>query len=327
MNREVYQVRILIVASLLVPWVALGTPRIVVDEPEFHFGEQANNQRIDHTFVVRNEGDSKLLITNIRSSCGCTVGNVTSREIDPGETSEITASYNLRGRRGRQRSVLTIESNDPDQRQTRLTMSGYALQEMTVRPTTVVFGQVPVGSRSQRQVELTGVSDLPFQVERVEIQGDGFDVIDQEEIAPHHHRLSIETVPDGESGHRRATLVVHTSHPRVPVVQVPLNADWAGALSVAPAAITLMAGSDRPVTRFIVVRPAAVTDFEITEVIVPSDSIETAVLSLPNQSYRIQLRNVVASDELNGQSVRIRTNVDDLDDLEVPFTLIDPNAE
>ncbi len=315
-----------LVTSLALPLSAIGTPVIVADEPEFNFGEQSNNQSIDHTFVIRNDGDSELRITNVRSSCGCTVGNITAREIPPGETSEITASYNLRGRRGRQRSVLTIESNDPEQRHLRLIMSGYAMEPLSVRPSSVVFGQVAQGHRSLRQVELTGTPEQAFELANVQIDGNGFSVVEQEEIAPHQYRLTIETLPEGETGHRRALLVVETTHPQVPRVQVPLHADWAGALSVAPNAITLMAGTDRPVTRYIVIRPGGVRDFEVTEVMTPSDAIQVNILSLPNNSYRIQLSNVVGSDDLVGQSVRIRTNVDELDDLEVPFEIIQPGT-
>lgn len=310
----------------ILPLVVSATPRIVVDEPTFDFGEQMNNQTIEHTFVLRNEGDSVLEITNIRSTCGCTVGEVTSRSIPPGETSGITASYNLRGRQGRQRSILTVETNDPNSPQTRLTMGGVAVRDLTVRPTTVVFGQVTEGQRVLRQVEVIGLPDQSFEIAAVHVESEDFAVIEREELAPHHYRFTVEATPRGQAGHRQGVLRIETTHAQHAVIQIPVHAELAGALSIAPHTITLMGGNDRPVTRYIVIRPGAVRDFEVTDVVAPVEDIRVNVLSLPNNSYRIQLMNIVATDDLIGQSIRIRTNVEGMDDLAIPFEILEPTS-
>ena len=303
-----------------------AVPRAVVDEPDFNFGPQHNNQSIDHTFVIRNEGDSTLEITNIRSSCGCTVGNVSSRSVEPGATSEITASYNLRGRQGRQRSTLTIETNDPNQRLLRLTMMGEALRELQIRPQTVVFGQLMSGQTAAQEVEIIGLPAQPFEIKDVASTTAGVEIERVDQLAPHHYKLHLSANIEGRPGHRQGALQIHTSHANSPLLTVGVSANLVGALAVAPEAITLMGENPGVVTRYVVVRPGAVRDFEILEVIPPDEDVSVNVFSLPQGAYRIQLTNLRAHPDLADAVLRIRTSATGMEEIELPFRLVNPGS-
>ncbi len=310
-------------AAALAAQAGTPAPKLVVDEPQFNFGEQHNEQTIEHTFVLRNEGDATLEITNIRSSCGCTVGHVSTRSIPPGGTSEISGRYNLRGRQGNQRSVLTVETNDPKAPRTQLTMAGVAVQELQIRPNRVFFGQVYSGQQSTRQIELIGLPHTPFEISRIEIDSEHLSTKVLDTDAAHRFQVDITVDAPTTPGMIDEVVRIHTTHPKFPVIQVPVNADVAGALSFAPSKISLLAGHDTPVTRYIVVRSGAVQEFEITEIVPPSDDIRVQVLHMPNQGYRIQLTNLLPSDELAGQSVRIHTNVEGMAVIDIPFEIIE----
>jgi len=303
--------------------VHANAPKAVVDAPHFDFGEQPNNQTIEHTFVLRNEGDATLEITNIRSSCGCTVGNVSSLVVAPGETSDITGLFNLRGRQGTQRSVLTVELNDPARPRLQLSMGGVATQELDVRPNRLFFGQVYGGQQSTRQVEVVGRPETPFDITGVETGSEYFSARVLEAEAPHHYRIDIETAAPQQAGMIQAVVRIHTTHPKFPVLQLPVNAQVAGALTYAPNQISLLAEHQTPVTRYIVVRPGTVQDFEITEVETPQDDMRVQILNMPNQGYRIQLNNVTPTKELAGQSLRIHTNVEGMAIISIPFVIVE----
>lgn len=301
---------------------AWAVPRAVVDEPEFNFGPQQNNQSIDHTFVIRNEGDSTLEITNIRSSCGCTVGNVTSRSVAPGETSSITASYNLRGRQGRQRSTLTIETNDPNQRVLRLTMMGEAIRELQVRPQNVIFGQLMAGQNAEREVEIIGMASQPFDIHDAAITAAGMEIERIDELTPYHYRIGLSATMEGRPGHQQGSIQLQTSHPSFPLLTIPVSAELVGALAVAPEAITLMRDNASAVTRYVVVRPGAISEFEILEVIPPDEEITVNVFSLPRGAYRIQLTNLRARPDLADAKLIIRTSAAGMEEIELPFRIV-----
>ncbi|MGC6478961.1 MAG: DUF1573 domain-containing protein [Flavobacteriaceae bacterium] len=62
------------------------------------------------TFVFTNTGDAPLTITNVKSSCGCTIPKKPSSAIAPGEKGEIQVKYDTK-RQGPFRKTITVSSN------------------------------------------------------------------------------------------------------------------------------------------------------------------------------------------------------------------------
>lgn len=300
-----------------------AAPRIAVDAPHFNFGEQPNHLTIEHTFEVRNDGDGLLKIERIRSSCGCTVGAVSSYEVAPGETATITARYRLIGRRGNQHSVLTLETNDPVTPRQQLIMSGYALHTLQIQPAHLFFGSLTAGTTRAQTVELRGAANRPFEITNVTLDGEGFTWGEPMERGRSHYALTVTAHGGTKPGVRVAELKLETSHPDHPVIAIPLRAEIAGPLTVAPSSMMLMKQPDRPVTRFVVVRPGTVQDFEITEVVPPRADVDVQITRMGADGYRIQLSNLRGSPELTAHPLRIHTTVDAMPVIEVPFELIE----
>lgn len=61
-------------------------------------------------FKFKNVGKSPLIITNIRSTCGCTVPKKPTKPIMPGETGEIEVKYDT-NRPGGFSKMITVTSN------------------------------------------------------------------------------------------------------------------------------------------------------------------------------------------------------------------------
>jgi hypothetical protein len=60
---------------------------------------------------IQNVGDKPLIISNIHTSCGCTVPKWPAEPIAPGKKGEITVTYNT-SIAGRFSRTITIASND-----------------------------------------------------------------------------------------------------------------------------------------------------------------------------------------------------------------------
>ena len=81
----------------------------------------AENNTIDYGIVVRGEdnglrtfefkniGDEPLIITDVRSTCGCTVPSKPTEPILPGQKGKIDVKYNMVP--GRISRTITVESN------------------------------------------------------------------------------------------------------------------------------------------------------------------------------------------------------------------------
>jgi hypothetical protein len=61
------------------------------------------------SFEFTNTGDAPLEITNVQSTCGCTVPTKPTEPIMPGKTGKIDVKYNMNP--GPIRKTITVESN------------------------------------------------------------------------------------------------------------------------------------------------------------------------------------------------------------------------
>jgi hypothetical protein len=86
-------------------------PEIVFEKTTQEFGDIKQGQSVNATFKFKNTGKSPLILSNVQTSCGCTVPNWTREPIAPGKSSEITATFNSAGKMGQQNKVITIFSN------------------------------------------------------------------------------------------------------------------------------------------------------------------------------------------------------------------------
>ena len=81
----------------------------------FDFGEIPAGTPVDARFLLENKGDTPLLISNVKTSCGCTASNYSKEPIAPGMESNITATYNAKkpGPFTKTISVFTNFSDEP----------------------------------------------------------------------------------------------------------------------------------------------------------------------------------------------------------------------
>ena len=61
------------------------------------------------SFEFKNTGDAPLIITNVQSTCGCTIPTKPTEPIMPGKTGKIDVKYNMNP--GPIRKTITVESN------------------------------------------------------------------------------------------------------------------------------------------------------------------------------------------------------------------------
>jgi hypothetical protein len=94
---------------------------ITFDKTEHDFGTILQGEVVTASFHFTNTGNAPLLISNVQTSCGCTVGEFPHDPIAPGKDGVIKATYNSKGHHGFQSRSLTVVSNtNPNQTVLRL---------------------------------------------------------------------------------------------------------------------------------------------------------------------------------------------------------------
>ena len=83
------------------------------NEDRFDFGTIQQGDKVEHDFVLTNNGKSTLFLRSVKTSCGCTAVKY-DESIAPGATTTLHAVFNSRGKRNRQNKTITIICNDPN---------------------------------------------------------------------------------------------------------------------------------------------------------------------------------------------------------------------
>jgi len=88
-----------------------GMPEFNFEKELHDFGELVDGEKVSYSFKFTNSGDSPLIISNAKGSCGCTVPNWSRDPIAPGESGSIDVSFNSSGRSGKQNKAITLTAN------------------------------------------------------------------------------------------------------------------------------------------------------------------------------------------------------------------------
>ncbi len=95
---------------------------------EHQFGEVKEGTIVKNDFTFTNTGTVPLLITDARSTCGCTVGDYPKEPVAPGEASVVSVTFDTNHKYGRQRKAVSLTANTYPAR-TILYMDGTVINE------------------------------------------------------------------------------------------------------------------------------------------------------------------------------------------------------
>lgn len=105
--------------------IAQGTAQITFEKTTYNFGSfSENSPKVTCKFKFTNTGDGPLVIHQAIASCGCTVPQYPKEPIKPGESGEVTVTYNGAGKfPGHFRKTITLRTNSKNEI-TRLVVEG-----------------------------------------------------------------------------------------------------------------------------------------------------------------------------------------------------------
>jgi len=113
----------------------------VIGEPAHDFGIMAVGSTAQHSFVIANNGDAPLELRVGPSTCKCTVGELASNTIAPGEQSEVRLGWKVQTDDDQFSQSASILTNDPLQTELRFRITGKAVQDIEIVPASWSFGE------------------------------------------------------------------------------------------------------------------------------------------------------------------------------------------
>jgi hypothetical protein len=86
-------------------------PVMEFSEKVHDFGRITEGDVVTKVFKFKNTGEAPLIISDAKSSCGCTVPSFTEKPIAPGEEGELEVKYNSRGKKNQDNKVVRVTAN------------------------------------------------------------------------------------------------------------------------------------------------------------------------------------------------------------------------
>lgn len=106
-------------------------PEISFEKTTHQFGQIPYNGNGTYEFVFKNTGNEPLILSQPKSSCGCTVPEWPKKPILPGETDVIKVTYKNTNRPGSFSKYVTIFSNAKTNKEVKLYIKGTVLKAQT----------------------------------------------------------------------------------------------------------------------------------------------------------------------------------------------------
>jgi hypothetical protein len=201
-------------------------PAITFEKTHHDFGKIPSDRKVSYRFKVTNTGHATLNITQLNPSCGCTSTVLGKWSLEPGESTEVEASFDPKGFRGEIRKSIQVVSNDPANESVILSFAAEVIQEIMPSSTAVFFYDMVRTVPRKATVRLASGNGQPVQVKEVKAPGapylststkaDGNDVVLDIDMdgnkLPKNKRRGVDA------------LTVLTTSPRMPLIT--LNVQW-----------------------------------------------------------------------------------------------------
>lgn len=110
---------------VLASFASGGQPAVAFDSSEHDYGSiPAKGGTAQHDFVVRNTGDTPLLILKTYTSCNCTSLAFPKKPVMPGDSAILRVTYDPKSQEGTFFKSIQIYTNDPAAKRSIITIKG-----------------------------------------------------------------------------------------------------------------------------------------------------------------------------------------------------------
>lgn len=207
-------------------------PRAVIPSTSFSFGDVYRGEIISQIFVVKNDGDAELELTNFQGTCGCEVTRW-DKSVPPGKEGRATLEVQTVSQSGEISKTAILHTNDPERPTIIFTLNANVLSGAPLRqgryigpvfisPETRVALYAYPGKKASTEISITA-DNVPVKLLRVEGGTKRF-TLRIETIEPgRNYKVIVESLPIEAPDLYLDQLRVFTDSESLPVFTVDLS--------------------------------------------------------------------------------------------------------
>lgn len=215
-------------------------PKARVSDPVYQFGAVSQGTKVQHDFVIENQGQADLHIQRVVAACGCTAAAPEQDKVAPGSSTKIQVTFDSTGFSGDKIKSVRVYTNDIDNSTIMLSLQGSVEPEVEVEPSRVFLGDI-----------IKGGADLakPTRVSVRVHEGAKGEILDARTFSPYitvkqieqtkkSRVLELSVNPDAPLGELRDRVVVSLSGASTPTINIPIFASVKGPIKLEPTTLS-----------------------------------------------------------------------------------------
>jgi hypothetical protein len=217
--------------------VGVAVPDIDVAPTSLDFGSVTIGQSTDRMLTVRNTGGAPLMVTSITSNNArfSVVSPIGSFNVAANGGQQVVTVRFSPNAIGAQNGTLTINSNDPDESNVPVPVSGQGVAaqvpDIDVTPTSLNFGNVTVGTSADLTLTVRNVGTATLTVNSIMSDNARFTVVSpigSFNVAPNGQQfVTVRFGPTAPSMHM-AMLIITSNDPDEPTVSISVSGTGIG---------------------------------------------------------------------------------------------------
>jgi len=275
---------------------------------------------VDHDFTIRNLGDIPLVISQVRSGCGCTLAHLSQNTIAPGSNAVLSTRLTLRGIVGPKRTTLYLHTNDPEKPIFQCQLSGSAVIDLAVSPPQITFTYTPLAAApAEQRLIVTGQSTSTSRITSLEVQGSFFRATIASNV-PGYGVILVTPTTNTLSEPLKGMVVISTDHPLFPRLAVPVLTSVTHNLDAYPQEIMLDSTGHEPPgnVRYVVLRGHEDQSFNVTNIVVIPPIIPVRLHSMKPSWVRLKVGPITPEGAASGAVIRVYTDMPGAAPLNIP---------
>ena len=195
------------------------TPQVI------DFGLVKEDSLLQGNILFVNTGSTPVTIRSVRTSCGCTVAQVIKKESAPGDTMNISFSFNTKGFDGLVRKSVSILFQENDIEDANFVIQANIIQDIVVHPKSYQFtinGSNP-DSMITDMLTIHNYWNHPLQINGIHAVNDIITVTPMSTVIQSGESEQIKLQFNlSQIQQRYITLTIETDHNKNPKILVPV---------------------------------------------------------------------------------------------------------
>ena len=287
-----------------------NAPLVHCEAPLFDFGLHNNDEEVIHAFTLTNAGDAALVVSQIRSGCGCTRAELDRSVIPPGGSATLSSRLSLRGHIGPKQTTIYLHTNDPDHPVFLCQFKGVAYADLEITPPNLCLEIPPGASNATASVGLLNRTATALRPLAIESAGPFASLVLATNQPGHQYTLTAACTNTAALQTMAGIITLLTDHPRFPKIEVPYTLSLLKDLTVYPTELILKEGAPDAMleSRYIILQSRNNQPFSVKRVEVVPATIAVGIQTAKPSWTRLKAGPFRASQSMNGTVIRIFTD-------------------